>query len=71
MHDDLGLAAAAMESLSAAPRCTGERRVALEGAAIDLADTLAEGWRLMRGFPRDELSRLSDNTFAVHAGESR
>jgi V/A-type H+-transporting ATPase subunit B len=41
-----------------------------QGAARrSLTDTVAEGWRMLRGFPRAELGRISDATYAAHRVE--
>jgi V/A-type H+-transporting ATPase subunit B len=35
-----------------------------------LAETIEAGWTLMKEFPRDELSRISDRTMAAHGAEA-
>ena len=40
------------------------------GARRSIADTVAIGWRLLEGLPRDDLERIDDATWAAHRAAS-
>ncbi|HUJ61905.1 MAG TPA: V-type ATP synthase subunit B [Kofleriaceae bacterium] len=47
-----------------------ERELVGQGSARrSLAETIAIGWRLLEGLPRDDLERIDDGTWAAHRAE--
>jgi V/A-type H+-transporting ATPase subunit B len=67
---EAGLAEADLRSLQFARRFE-EEFVRQAGRRRTLAETFDEGWRLLETLPREDLTRLSDATWAArHPGEA-